>query len=243
MSIEEIFDVDSQKLAQTFVELADSLVEEFDAFDVLQVLVSRCVDLLGVSAAGLLLADQHGQLRVTVSSHESARLLDLYQLQNDEGPCLECYRTGRPIGVQALTGEQDRWPRFAAAAVEQGFGAVLALPLRLRGQVIGALNLFGNAHGHLTDPDTVPLAQAMADVSTIAILQARLSSERDLLNEQLQAALDSRVMIEQAKGVLAGRLDIEMGDAFELLRKRSRDERRRLLQVCEEVVRTRSDGD
>jgi GAF domain-containing protein len=235
--------VDAQKLAQTFVELADSLVDEFDAFDLLQVLVGRCVDLLGVSAAGLLLADQHGQLRVTVSSHESARLLDLYQLQNDEGPCLECYRTRRPIGVQVLDAEKSRWPRFATAAVNEGFGAVLALPLRLRGSVIGALNLFGDAHGTLADPDIVPVAQAMADVSTIAILQERLTRERDLVNEQLQQALDSRVVIEQAKGVLATRLDIDMGQAFQLIRGRARGQRRRLREVADEIVSTRPDSD
>jgi len=231
--------VDTEKLAQTFVELADSLVDDFDVLDLLNVLVERCVDVLGVDAAGILFADGQDQLRLAVSSSESARLLDLYQLQNDEGPCLECYRTGRPVSA-ALRETQERWPSFAAAATREGFVGVLALPLRLRGRVIGALNLFDAKDGTLSDPGIWPVAQSMADVATIAILQERLGKERDLLNEQLQSALTSRIAIEQAKGVLATRLEIEMGEAFELMRKRSRDERRRLVEVAEEVVHART---
>jgi GAF domain-containing protein len=235
--------MDTHKLSQTFVELADSLVAEFDVFDLLHVLVERCVELLGVSAAGLLLADEQDRLRVAASSSERARLLDLYQLQNDEGPCLECYRTGRAIAVHPLTGEEVRWPRFATAAVEEGFASVLALPLRLRGEVIGALNLFGNEHTTLDEVDTIPVAQAMADVATIAILQERLGRQRELLNEQLQTALNSRVTIEQAKGLLAARLDIDTAEAFNVLRRRSRDARRSLRDLAEEVVRASPDGD
>jgi GAF domain-containing protein len=234
--------MDTEKLSQTFVELADSLVDEFDVFDLLHVLVERCVELLGVSAAGLLLADEQDRLRVAASSSERARLLDLYQLQSDQGPCLECYHTGRAIAVHALTAEDARWPRFAAAAVGAGFASVLALPLRLRGEVIGALNLFGDERG-TPDADIIPVAQAMADVATIAILQARLSRQRDVLNEQLQTALDSRVAIEQAKGLLAARLDLDPAEAFEILRRRSRDTRRPLRDLAEEVVATRPDGD
>lgn len=232
--------VNTEKLAETFVELADSLVDDFDAFDLLNVLVERCVDLLGVSAAGLMFADGGEQLRLAVSSSESARLMDLYQLQNDEGPCLECYNSGQPVSGVPLSEEQDRWPKFAPAATREGFVGVLALPLRLRGRVIGALNLFDAKDGTLSDPELRPVAQAMADVATIAILQERIGQQRDVLNQQLQVALTSRVIIEQAKGVLATLLGIEMDQAFELMRKRSRDERRRLVEVAEEVVNTRS---
>ena len=230
-----------EQLAQTFVELADSLVDDFDALDLLNVLVERCVDLLGVAAAGLLIADGQDQLRLAASSSESARLLELYQLQNDEGPCLECYRTGTPVSAASMEEARSRWPRFAAAATGEGFVGVLALPLRWRGHVIGALNLFDARDGVLADPTVTPVAQAMADVATIAILQERIGKERELLNEQLQSALTSRVVIEQAKGVLAARLDIDMGDAFARLRKRSRNRRRRLVEVAEEVVNARSD--
>ena len=178
---------------------------------------------------------------MAVSSSESARLLDLYQLQNDEGPCLECYQSGRAVTAASMEEAHDRWPRFAAAASDEGFVGVLALPLRLRGRVLGALNLFDAKEGALADPTVTPVAQAMADVATIAILQERLVKQSEVLNEQLQSALNSRVVIEQAKGVLATRLDIDMGQAFDLLRKRSRDERRRLVEVAEEVVHARSD--
>ena len=164
--------MDTEKLAQTFVELADSLVDDFDVLDLLNVLVERCVDLLGVAAAGLLFADGQDQLRLAVSSSESARLLDLYQLQNDEGPCLECYRSGQPVSAE-LPEAQDRWPNFTAAATREGFVGVLALPLRLRGRVIGALNLFDAKDGTLSDPGIWRVAQSLADVATIAILHAR----------------------------------------------------------------------
>jgi GAF domain-containing protein len=234
--------MDAQKLSTTFVELADNLVDDFDVFDLLHVLVEGCVDLLGVSAAGLLLADEHDRLHVAASSSERARLLDLYQLQNDEGPCLDCYRSGHPIAVQALVSERGRWPQFAAAAVDEGFANVLALPLRLRGRVIGALNLFGDGQGALDSPDLITVAQAMADVCTITILQERLGREQQLLNEQLQHALNSRVTIEQAKGALAARLGIEPGEAFELLRKQARNTRRPLGEVAAEVVSSHPPG-
>lgn len=235
--------MDAQKLSQTFVELADSLVADFDVFDLLHVLVERCVDLLDVSAAGLLLVDEQDRLRVAASSSDSARLLDLYQLQNDEGPCLECFHAGQPIAVHALRAEKARWPSFTTAAIGEGFATVLAIPLRWRGQLIGALNLFGNEHGTLEGPDIIPVAQAMADVCTIAILQERLGRQRDLLNAQLQHALDSRVAIEQAKGVLAATLDIDTAEAFELLRHRARNSSRLLSELAEEVVATRAAGD
>jgi transcriptional regulator with GAF, ATPase, and Fis domain len=232
--------VDSEKLAQTFVELADNLIDDFDVLGLLTLLVERSVDCLGVAAAGLLIADNQDQLRFAASSSESAKLLELYQVQNDEGPCLECYRSGRPVSAGSMQEAGSRWPQFAAAASRLGYVGVLALPLRLRGRVIGALNLF-DANGILADPMIHPVAQAMADVATIAILQERLGKEREVLNEQLQSALDSRIVIEQAKGVLAASLDIDMGEAFERLRRRSRDERRRLVVVAEEVVNARSD--
>jgi transcriptional regulator with GAF, ATPase, and Fis domain len=232
--------VGSEKLARTFVELADSLIDDFDALELLTVLVERSVDLLGVAASGLLIADGQDQMRLTASSSESARLLELYEIQNDEGPCLECYRTGTPVSIGSMEEARSRWPRFAEAASRAGFVGVLALPLRLRDHVIGALNLF-DANGILSDPTTHPVAQAMADVATIAILQERLGRQREVLNEQLQSALTNRVVIEQAKGVLAARLDLEMGEAFERLRKRSRDDRRRLVEVAEEVVNAHSD--
>ena len=231
--------VKTEKLAQTFVILADTLVDDFDVFDLLQTLTSRCQELLDAAATGLLLADSEGHLHVTAATHESAALLDLFQLQNDEGPCLECYQSGEPVRELRLDSAASRWPGFAPAAIQAGFTSVLALPLRLRGQVIGALNVFGDGSGVPISEDELPVAQCLADAATIAILQERLVRDRNVLTEQLQVALDSRVAIEQAKGALANRLDIDTGAAFELLRRRARNARRRLVDVADEIMARR----
>ncbi len=231
--------MDTEKLATAFVNLADTLVDDFDVLDLLQVLVGQCVDLLDAAAAGILLADEQQRLRVAVASSERARLMDLFQLQNDEGPCLECYRSGEPVTAEGLDTEQTRWPRFAKAAAAEGFVAVLALPMRLRGDVVGTLNLFGDTRTPPISIRNIPIAQSMADVATIAILQDRLTRGRQMLAEQLQVALNSRVAIEQAKGVLATRLGIEPDQAFEMIRQRSRANRRRLVDVATEIVHSR----
>ncbi len=235
--------MDTEKLAGTFVDLADTLVDDFDVLDLLYVLVTRCEDLWGLAAAGLLLSDDERQLRVAVASNESARLLEIFQIQYDEGPCLECYHTGRPVSANGLDSAADRWPRFAPAATAAGFVAVLALPMRLRGEVIGAVNLFSDSRRPPISETDIPIAQALADVATIAILQDRLARSRETLAEQLQGALNSRIAIEQAKGVIATRLGIGPEQAFELLRERARSSRRRLVEVATEVVRTRPDAE
>jgi GAF domain-containing protein len=229
--------VETERLAQTFVRLADTLVDDFDVLEVLHTLTTQCAELLDAAAVGLLLADSEGTLHVTVASTESARLLDLFQLQNDEGPCLECYHEGETVGTTRLDAADSRWPRFAAAAVAEGYTTVLALPLRLRGEVIGALNVFGDARGAPISHLEIPIAQALADVATIAILTDRLARDRNLLTEQLQMALNSRVAIEQAKGAVANQLNIGPDQAFVLLRDRARSTRRRLVEVAEDVVR------
>jgi GAF domain-containing protein len=228
--------VNAEKLAQAFVDLAETLVEDFDVHDLLHVLVRNCTDLLSVSAAGLLFAD-HGGLRVAVSSSESARLLELFQLQNDEGPCLEAYRTGNPVAAGNTVHMRGRWPRFAAAAGAEGFVSVVALPMRMRGQVIGTLNLFGDRTSPGITEEDLQVAQAMADVGTITILQDRLARHHEILAEQLQSALDSRVVIEQAKGVLSAHFGVGMEDAFQILRAHARDSRSRLADVAHQVVR------
>jgi GAF domain-containing protein len=228
--------MDADKLARTFVDVADSLVDDFDVLDLLHVLTTRCAELFGAAAVGLMLADGDGQLRVTVASREDARLLDVFQIQSDEGPCLECYGSGRPVIERDLQAAAARWPQFAAEATKLGFASVVALPLRLRGEVIGALNLFGENENTSIEPNEIPLAQALADVATIAILQERLARDRTLLNEQLQHALNSRIAIEQAKGALSNHLDIGTEEAFELLRDRARSTRQRLTKVAEQIM-------
>jgi transcriptional regulator with GAF, ATPase, and Fis domain len=227
--------MDAELLSETFVELTDTLVAGFDVIDFLHVLTDRSVQLLDVSAAGLLLADPRGELRVVAASSEAARLLELFQLQNDQGPCLDCFRTGRPVAAGDLAAAAPRWPRFAPAAQRAGFGAVQALPMRLREQVIGALNLFRGQPGGFA-PASVRVGQALADVATISLLHERGMRHSDVLNEQLQAALNSRVIIEQAKGKLAERLGVDMDQAFALLRDRSRATNRRLSDLARAFI-------
>ncbi|BCL17706.1 GAF and ANTAR domain-containing protein [Micromonospora sagamiensis] len=221
-------------MSDVFVETADTLVDDFDVLEFLHVLTERCVQLLGVSAAGLLLTDQQDTLRVVAASSGRTRLLELFELQTDQGPCLDCFRTGRPVSVTDLPAA-GRWPRFTAAAAEVGFAAVHALPMRLRSEVIGALSLFDVQSGAL-DADRLRVGQALADVATIGLLQQRAVHRRDILTEQLQTALTSRVLIEQAKGVLAERLQVDVGAAFTLLRAEARRRNRRLSDLARAVV-------
>src|ERR1700685_1243322 len=227
--------MDGELLSETCVELTDTLVPAFDVIDFLHVLTDRSVQLLDVSAAGLLLADPRGELRVVAASSEAVRLLELFQLQNDQGPCLDCFRGGQPVTVADLNAEAQRWPRFTAAAQQAGFAAVQALPMRLREQVIGALNLFRATPGALA-PAEIRVGQALADVATISLLHERSMRHSDTLNEQLQTALNSRVIIEQAKGKLAERLGVDMDEAFTLLRDRARVSNRRLSDLAQAFV-------
>jgi transcriptional regulator with GAF, ATPase, and Fis domain len=227
--------MDERELTDVFVEMADTLVADFDLIDFLHLLTERCVQLLDVSATGLLLTDQRGTPRVTAASTEQTRLLELFQLQVDEGPCLDCYRTGQPISVPDLSAAADRWPQFAPAAVDTGFAAVAALPMRLREEVIGALNVFDTRPGTLT-ADKQRLGQALADIATIGILQERAIRTRDILTQQLETALHNRIVIEQAKGVIAEREGLDTGQAFERLRAISRAHSRRLVDLARVIV-------
>jgi transcriptional regulator with GAF, ATPase, and Fis domain len=227
--------MDGELLSDTFVELTDTMVAGFDLIEFLHVLTDRSVQLLDVDAAGLLLADPRGELRVVAASSEAARLIELFQLQNDQGPCLDCYRSGQPVHAADLAAEADRWPRFASVARQSGFTAVQALPMRLREQVIGALNLFRAGPGAFAAAD-VRIGQALADVATISLLQERSMRRSDTLNEQLQTALNSRVVIEQAKGKLAERLGVDMDQAFSMLRDFARARNRRLSELAQAFV-------
>jgi GAF domain-containing protein len=222
-------------LARTFVELADTLVADFDVVELLTVLTDGCVDVLDVGAAGLMLAAPEGDLRVMASSSEAMRVLELFELQSQEGPCLDCYRTGQPVVNQDLATVNGRWPRFAAEALAAGFHSVHALPMRLRGTVIGALNLFHIEPGEMRQAD-VAAAQAMADVATIGVLQHRAALEAQVLNEQLNHALNSRIVIEQAKGIIAERESLNMEQAFSTLRNHARSHNLRLVDVAGDVI-------
>jgi len=211
------------------------MVVGFDVIDFLHMLTDRSTQLLDVSAAGLLLADPRGELRVVAASSEQVRLLELFQIQNDQGPCLECFRSGKPVSVADLSTETRRWPRFAPAAREAGFASVQALPMRLREHIIGALNLFRAAPGHFDQSD-MRVGQALADVATISLLNERSLRRSETLNEQLQTALNSRVTIEQAKGKLAERLHLDMDQAFNVLRRYARTRNIRLSDLARAFV-------
>jgi GAF domain-containing protein len=226
-----------ERLAQTFVELADTLVAGYDLIEFLETLTERCVELLEVSAAGLLLAGADGILQLVAASTEQARLIELLQLQHDEGPCPDAFRTGAAVIVSDIRAPEAaaRWPRFAAAATGVGVIGVHSLPMRLRDQVIGTLNLFSEEPGEL-DPAVARAARALVDVATIGILQERAIRERELVAGQLQVALNSRVMIEQAKGILAERLQTSPDDAFLVLRRYARNNNYALTELAAGVI-------
>ncbi|GAW51632.1 uncharacterized protein PD653_4247 [Nocardioides sp. PD653] len=222
-------------LADFFVEVADTLVDEFDVVDFLDNLTAKAAAVSGAAAVGLVLSDHRGRVRFMAASNESGKMLELLQLQNDEGPCLECLTSGVPVINADLAHAADRWPNFAPRALEAGFQSVHAFPMRLRNQVIGALNLFGSEDSRFED-DESRVVQALADVATIAILQERHIIQAETLTEQLQGALNSRIVIEQAKGALAQADGISTSDAFDLLRSRARSTRQRLVDVAQDVL-------
>lgn len=225
------------RLARTFVELSDSLVDDFDVVDLLTLLAERCVAILDATGGGVLLADGHEVLRVVAATTDALEVVELFQVQNDEGPCRDCYLSGAPVTADDLAGAaaRGRWPRFASVALDAGLRSVHAFPLRLRRETLGALGLFGATAAPLAEDDAA-MAQALADVATIAVLHQGAVRDRSTVADQLQHALDSRVVIEQAKGVLAERNGVNMGEAFELLRRHARSRGRLLAEVAGEVV-------
>ncbi|MDK1475516.1 GAF and ANTAR domain-containing protein [Streptomyces sp. 549] len=230
------------QLAAAFVDLADTLVRDFDVIGFLHTLAEHCVALLDVTAAGVLLATPSGQLVDAAASDERTRQLELASIEWDEGPCRDCFRTRKQVpDVELETlAARMRWPRFAPRAVEAGFTSVVAAPLRLHDQVIGALNLFRDRPGPL-DESQVRLGQALADTATIGVLQQRAVSEQMTVTAQLQAALDSRILIEQAKGYLAHRRDTGVEEAFSLMRHHARDHQMRLTELARQILQGTAD--
>jgi GAF domain-containing protein len=224
-----------QRVERLFVLLADTLAEDFDLSDVLDHLAHACVDLLGATAAGILLADPGATLRVVAASDESSHLLEVFQIQGQSGPCMDAYATGLPVAVADLAESAHRWPDFTDRARALGFASVHAFPMRLRSEVIGAVNLFHATPIVLAAADA-RVAQALADIATISVIQMRILRERVAVAEQLQLALNSRVVIEQAKGVLAERGGLGMDQAFQALRQYARSHNEHLSAVAQDVV-------
>lgn len=222
-------------LTKAFVMLADTLVDDYDMIDLLDRLVHYSVALLAAEAAGIMLVDQQGNLRLVASSDETSQAVELLQLQTEQGPCLDCFRSAAPVSVSDLAEASERWPLFVAALPDSTYRSVHALPLRLRGQAIGGLNLFHREVGPLPPAD-LALGQALADVATIGILQERAIHRGEMLNEQLQTALNSRIIIEQAKGVLAERGNLSMDAAFNQLRSSARSRNQPLSNLARQVT-------
>ena len=222
-------------LARTFVELADTLVADFDLIEFLSMLADRCVELLGTAEVGLVLVGPRG-LQVMASSSERMKVTELLEVQFEDGPCFECSRTGLPVLNQQLAFADGRWPRFAPMARESGFQTVHAVPLRLRDEVIGAMNVFDTSLHEMTLTES-NLLRAFADAATIGILQERTVKQQSDLSVQLQGALNSRIAVEQAKGVVAERLKVDMDTAFGMIRNYARNHNTLLSAVADDLVR------
>ena len=218
-----------------FMSLATRLTDSFDIVDLLSELTSDCARLLDVASAGLLLADSNGTLHLLAASSEATRDLEILQLQRDQGPCLDCFHSGAPVSVPDLSREIDRWPLFVVAARAAGFSSVHALPMRLNDTVLGALNLFGNSTGSLADGD-LALAQALAHVASVALVQEKAAADKDLVVSQLNTAFVARIVIEQAKGVISQVGDLDMDAAFAVLRQYARDHNVKLSQVAASLI-------
>jgi GAF domain-containing protein len=227
-----------RQVTEAFVGLTNSLVDDFDLLDLLNGLTADCARLLDIGSAGLLLSDGHGVLHVLAASSERTRSLELFQLQRAEGPCLDCFRSGSPVVEPDLAAAGRRGPRVARRAADAGFASVHAVPMRLQDNVLGSLGLFGSSPGELDEGD-IRLAQALAHVACVAIVQHRLVADQRVVADQLRTALDNRVVLEQAKGILSQVGDLSMDDAFAELRRYARDRNERLTDVAGALVHRR----
>lgn len=223
------------RLIEALVTLADTLVDKYDIIDFLQTLAERCVDLVDVSAAGIMLADPRRELRHAACSNEEMRLVELFELQVEEGPCFDAYRTRAPVICASPEEAAERWPEFAHNANKYGFSGFSAVPMRLRSDVVGALNLFSFEASALGGDD-IKVVQAMADIATIGILQERSIQDAHAFSTQLELALESRVVIEQGKGIVAECNHIGVDKAFDLIRNFARAHNRLLSDTARQII-------
>jgi GAF domain-containing protein len=223
-----------QAVSDTLIHLADTLVDDFDLLDYLDVLLTHSSRVLGATAGGVMLADRDGELQVLASSDERTRLMELYELQRREGPCVEAHLRAQAVVEEDLT-TSSRWPAFTPRALEAGFRAAFAYPLRLRGECIGALNLFRDEPGPIPATDH-RVAQALAHMAAIGIVNQRALSRAHVVVEELQTALNSRVVLEQAKGIVAERTGADMGEAYQLVRWYARNHNLTIRSVAASIV-------
>lgn len=224
------------RVLDAVVSLVDNLLDDFDVVDLLTELTERCADLLDIAAAGFLLADPLGQLRLLAATSKQTRELELFQLQADEGPCVDCYATGQPVSAADLRAETSRWPRFVPAALDADVESVHAVPMRAAGIVLGSLGLFGTRPGELNEADRL-VGQTLAHIACVAILQEHPPTPSTVI-PQLRSALTNRVVVEQARGFLLARLDISVDEAFSLLRRYARTHGEHLTDVARQLMTT-----
>jgi GAF domain-containing protein len=225
----------SEKIFDVFATLADTLVANYDVLDVLQTLVDACRDTLDVDSAGILLANSSGRLEVVASTSEANALVETMQLDADAGPCMDCFRTRSVVSLPDVAAGPERWRRFASTALAVGIHSVYAIPLRLRETTIGTLNLMRGERGEF-DRHDIRAAQAFADVATIGILQERSLRDASAVRDQLQQALNSRVVIEQAKGVVAETANVSVEEAFTAIRDLARSQQVALRSIAHQIV-------
>lgn len=225
------------RVLDAVVSIVDSLLDDFDVVDLLTGLTERCTELLDIEAAGFLLADPLNKLRLLAATSEQTRELELFQLQADEGPCVDCYSTGRPVSVADIQGASQLWPQFVPAAVDAGFASVHAVPMRAAGIVLGALGLFGTHRGELNDADLL-VGQTLTHIACVAILQEHAPTPSAVM-PQLRSALTGRVVVEQAKGLLRELLDVSVENAFRLLRTYARANGEHLTDVARRLMTDR----
>jgi GAF domain-containing protein len=224
-----------ERINDAFVRVAGTLVDNYDVLDLLSTLMNTCTDLLGVQAGGILIADGAGELELVASTSEEAEIVEIMIVAAGAGPCVDCFNTGASVSVADIETDTGQWPRFRRSALEQGFRAAHATPLRLHGEVIGAMNLLSTGAGALSARDS-QLAQALADVATVGILHERSFREPGIVAAQLHFALDTRILVEQAKGVLAQVRSCTMTEAFNALRSYAREHDTTLRAAAEGVV-------
>lgn len=229
------------RIIDTLVELADILVTPFEPDDLLYRLVDSCLEVLDAQAAGVLLRDQSGELRAVTATSRDVKELEVFEVALSEGPSYEAFRSGEQVAVDDLANHGHEWPNITSAAQRQGFAACYGFPLRWHDDTVGALNVFLTAAQAPMSMSDQRAGRGLADIATIALLQGQRSSEADARTEQLQQALDNRVLIEQAKGLLGERHGLGAREAFERLRRYCRGHNLSLHQAAQEILEGRLD--